>query len=67
MDAGVNGIIIPNIKSFNETKKIIDNCYLPPKGQRGVGFSELINLKKFEIISKGPSTNYSDDRKYRGC
>ena len=48
LDAGVNGIIIPNIKSFNETKKIIDNCYLPPKGQRGVGFSRVNKFgKKF--------------------
>tara|TARA_B100001057_G_scaffold480083_1_gene552522 strand:- start:278 stop:1039 length:762 start_codon:yes stop_codon:yes gene_type:complete len=39
LDAGVDGIIIPNIKNEVELKKIIKINLLPPKGNRGVGFS----------------------------
>ena len=39
LDAGVDGIIIPNISSELELKKIININLLPPKGKRGVGFS----------------------------
>ncbi|OUV61086.1 MAG: hypothetical protein CBC82_07025 [Cellvibrionales bacterium TMED122] len=39
LDAGVDGIIIPNIKNEVELKKIIKINLLPPKGKRGVGFS----------------------------
>ena len=39
LDAGVDGIIIPNITNESELKKIININLLPPKGNRGVGFS----------------------------
>lgn len=39
LDAGADGIIIPNIKNEVELKKIIKINLLPPKGKRGVGFS----------------------------
>ena len=39
LDAGCDGIIIPNIKSAKELKYFRDAIYYPPKGKRGVGFS----------------------------
>ena len=38
LDSGSYGIIIPNLRNFDETKKILDYSILPPKGKRGVGF-----------------------------
>ena len=46
LDAGADGIIIPNIKNDIELKKIINLSLLPPKGKRGVGFSRINNFKK---------------------
>ena len=39
LDAGCDGIIVPNIKNKKELIKIRNNIYFPPAGQRGVGFS----------------------------
>ena len=46
LDSGADGIIIPNIKSSFELKKIVDLNLLPPKGKRGVGFSRSNNFGK---------------------
>lgn len=55
LDAGTGGIIIPNLNSVAEIKKIIDFCYYPPKGKRGVGFSRS-NLfgKHFKLEKTKP-------------
>lgn len=49
LDAGCGGVIIPNVNNANELQKIVQKCYLPPYGKRGVGFSRA-NLfgKKFK-------------------
>jgi 2-dehydro-3-deoxyglucarate aldolase len=39
LDAGCAGIIIPNIKNASELISIRNSCYLPPAGNRGVGYS----------------------------
>ncbi len=39
LDAGVAGIIIPNIIDENHLKKIISSASYPPSGMRGVGYS----------------------------
>ena len=54
LDAGAGGLILPMINSSQQLKNIIDHCYWPPKGCRGVGFSRA-NLfgKKFD--------NYHDE------
>lgn len=41
LDAGCDGVIIPNIKNKSELIKIRNSIYFPPKGQRGVGFSRV--------------------------
>ena len=41
LDAGCAGIIIPNIKNASELISIRDACYLPPAGNRGVGYSRV--------------------------
>ena len=38
LDLGADGVIVPNVKSYNEVKSIIDSCLYPPLGIRGVGF-----------------------------
>lgn len=38
-DSGCSGIIIPNIINEEQIKKILQFCFWPPKGKRGVGFS----------------------------
>ena len=39
LDAGCDGVIIPNIKNAKELMRLKDSIYYPPKGKRGVGFS----------------------------
>jgi 2-dehydro-3-deoxyglucarate aldolase len=39
LDAGAGGVIIPNIKSYEHLKSVVDACKWPPAGNRGVGFS----------------------------
>ena len=39
LDAGAEGVIIPNITDVEELKYIINLNLLPPKGKRGVDFS----------------------------
>ena len=55
LDAGCSGIIIPNIKNEIELNSLIKSCYLPPHGNRGVGYSRA-NLfgKKFNRKNKKP-------------
>ncbi len=49
LDSGSYGIIIPNLRNFDETKKILDYSILPPKGKRGVGFCRANSFgKNFE-------------------
>ena len=39
LDAGAHGVIVPNIQSSNDVKKIVDAVYYPIQGQRGVGLA----------------------------
>ena len=39
LDAGADGIIIPNVKSEKEAQKAINSVYYPPLGKRGVGLA----------------------------
>ena len=57
LDSGADGIIIPNIKSSFELKKIVDLNLLPPKGKRGVGFSRSNNFgKNFKTYIKSKTS-----------
>ena len=57
LDAGADGIIIPNVVNVQELKKIIDICKLPPKGSRGVGFSRTNKFgKKFNNYIKSKTS-----------
>ena len=53
LDAGCDGVIIPNIKNKYELTKIRNSLYFPPIGQRGVGFSR-VNMfgKNFKRVMK---------------
>ena len=44
LDYGANGIIIPDVRSSEEVKKIVSSCFYPPKGTRGMG---LYRAQKF--------------------
>ena len=39
LDAGCDGLIIPNVKNKEELIKVRDLAYFSPLGKRGVGFS----------------------------
>jgi 2-dehydro-3-deoxyglucarate aldolase len=39
MDAGAHGIIVPMVTSTEDSRKIIDSVYYPPRGKRGVGLA----------------------------
>ncbi len=39
LDAGPDGIIVPNVKSVNEAKMAVNSFKYPPLGERGVGLS----------------------------
>lgn len=58
LDAGCAGIIIPNIKNKKELELLIKNCYLPPLGKRGVGYSRSNvygkNFKEFKKQKEKP-------------
>ncbi len=48
LDAGADGIIIPNVKTIDDVKKIVEYTYYPPVGSRGVGLSRANKFgKKF--------------------
>jgi 2-dehydro-3-deoxyglucarate aldolase len=38
LDAGAGGVIVPMVESARQLKAVIDACYWPPAGTRGVGF-----------------------------
>lgn len=44
LDAGIDGIIIPMVNSFEEAEAAVSYCRYPPKGTRGVG---LARAQKF--------------------
>ena len=53
LDAGCDGIIIPNIKNKSELLKIRISIYYPPTGQRGVGFARVnVFGKNFKRVIK---------------
>ena len=39
LDAGADGIIVPNVKSLEEAKKAVNALKYPPIGERGVGLA----------------------------
>jgi 2-dehydro-3-deoxyglucarate aldolase len=39
LDAGAEGIIVPDVRSPEEAKKAADSMFYPPRGKRGVGLS----------------------------
>jgi len=39
LDAGATGVILPNIQTASEAKKLTDACRYTPRGQRGAAFS----------------------------
>lgn len=43
MDAGADGIVVPQINSYKDAKKVINSVHYPPTGSRGVGLSRAQN------------------------
>ena len=39
LDAGANGLILPNIRSERQIRDILKFIFYPPKGNRGVGLA----------------------------
>jgi len=58
LDAGIGGLIIPNITKKTQIEKIVQYSKYPPKGRRGVGYSRSNlfgkNFMNFSKIPKNP-------------
>lgn len=39
LDAGVEGIIAPNVESADEVRRLVEAAYYPPRGRRGAHFT----------------------------
>ncbi len=57
LDAGVDGLILPNIKNNNQLLDIFKDIYFPPVGSRGVGLTRASDFgsnffKYFKNINK---------------
>jgi len=39
LDAGVEGVIAPNVESAEEVRRLVDAAYYPPRGRRGAHFT----------------------------
>lgn len=39
LDAGASGVIVPNVQTASEAKKVTDACRYTPRGHRGAAFS----------------------------
>jgi 2-dehydro-3-deoxyglucarate aldolase len=37
LDAGVDGLIIPQVHSAEQLAALLDSCFYPPRGRRGIG------------------------------
>lgn len=37
LDAGAHGIVVPQVRSVEEVKRVVDDCRYPPMGRRGFG------------------------------
>ncbi len=46
LDAGADGLIVPNVNSKEEVEKIINFAFYPPIGSRGVGLTRANNFGK---------------------
>lgn len=61
LDAGVNGLVLPLIKSTEEVQSAINRAYFPPIGHRGVGIgisSYLVDDQDFTEIPYLTITEY---------
>lgn len=58
LDAGAEGIICPTIKTKEDVQKLIDYCFYPPTGKRGVG---LFKAQKFKDNFDNYVKSHKDD------
>jgi 2-keto-3-deoxy-L-rhamnonate aldolase RhmA len=52
LDAGVNGLMLPLVNTYEEAERAVNLAYLPPKGQRGTG----IGLSRYLVDSQNLDT-----------
>lgn len=60
LDAGAQGLIIPNIKSSQDIDNVVSHMFFPPKGTRGVGLSRAQNYGAKDGFNSY-HTNYAQD------
>jgi len=44
LDAGANGLILPNIKNNEDLNQVLEKVFYPPLGKRGVGLTRASNF-----------------------
>lgn len=54
LDAGINGLVVPQVNSLEETLHAVNQAYFPPIGHRGYGIPESPYLTDFMSPSEHP-------------
>jgi len=52
LDSGAAGIIVPMVNTFEEGEKILQSCFYPPMGSRGMGLARAQGYGATEIREK---------------
>ena len=53
MDCGAHGVIVADVRTYDEAKNIVDSVKYPPRGKRGVGLFKAQHYgKKFDEYKK---------------
>jgi len=54
LDAGVNGLMLPQVNTLEEAKHVINQAYMPPIGHRGSGIGTSPYLHDFQNFAEVP-------------
>jgi len=47
LDAGADGVVVPQVRSANEVRRVVSDCRYPPQGSRGFGPRRPSNYGRF--------------------
>ena len=60
LDAGINGLVLPQVNSLEETLYAVNQAYFPPIGHRGYGLGESPYLIDFMSPAEHPFLSLTD-------
>jgi 2-keto-3-deoxy-L-rhamnonate aldolase RhmA len=59
LDSGVEGLVVPQVRSAEEVRSIVADCRYPPLGRRGIGPRVLANYGRKAVAEFARETNES--------